>query len=128
MIERLKEQTFDYIELPMEEGDPLEIKVRKPNLIAMVNGGNIPNPLIPTVHELIFGKQEAPKTKKKKSQAKEQEEQLKTFADMLEIYARACMVEPTYEEAYEYLNNEQVSTIYLYAIGELEGIKKFRDE
>lgn len=59
-----------------------------------------------------------------KSENKEQT--AKDVGLMLELYCRACMVEPAYEEAKDFITDEQKTAIMEWAMGEVEELKSFR--
>lgn len=75
------------VELPGWDDEPFICKLKRPSLLGLVEGGQIPNPLLNAAYILFNGA----KTQKDVLNLKEQKE-------ILDIVARAAMVEPTYQQ------------------------------
>lgn len=75
------------VELPGWDEEPFICKLKRPSLLGLVEGGQIPNPLLNAAYILFNGA----KTQKDVLNLKEQKE-------ILDIVARAAMVEPTYQQ------------------------------
>ena len=72
------------VELPGWDEEPFICKLKRPSLLGLVEGGQIPNPLLNAAYILFNGA----KTQKDVLNLKDQKE-------ILDIVARAAMVEPT---------------------------------
>ena len=75
------------VELPGWDDEPFICKLKRPSLLGLVEGGQIPNPLLNAAYILFNGA----KTQKNVLNLKDQKE-------ILDIVARAAMVEPTYQQ------------------------------
>ena len=75
------------VELPGWDEEPFICKLKRPSLLGLVEGGQIPNPLLNAAYILFKGA----KTQKDVLNLKDQKE-------ILDIVARAAMVEPTYQQ------------------------------
>lgn len=75
------------VELPGWDDEPFICKLKRPSLLGLVEGGQIPNPLLNAAYILFNGA----KTQKDVLNLKDQKE-------ILDIVARAAMVEPTYQQ------------------------------
>ena len=75
------------VELPGWDEEPFICKLKRPSLLGLVEGGQIPNPLLNAAYILFNGA----KTQKDVLNLKDQKE-------ILDIVARAAMVEPTYHQ------------------------------
>ena len=75
------------VELPGWDEEPFICKLKRPSLLGLVEGGQIPNPLLNAAYILFNGA----KTQKDVLNLKDQKE-------ILDIVARAAMVEPTYQQ------------------------------
>ena len=75
------------VELPGWDDEPFICKLKRPSLLVLVEGGQIPNPLLNAGYILFNGA----KTQKDVLNLKDQKE-------ILDIVARAAMVEPTYQQ------------------------------
>ena len=75
------------VELPGWDDEPFICKLKRPSLLGLVEGGQIPNPLLNAAYILFNG-------------AKTQNDvlNLKDQKEILDIVARAAMVEPTYQQ------------------------------
>ena len=75
------------VELPGWDEEPFICRLKRPSLLGLVEGGQIPNPLLNAAYILFNGA----KTQKDVLNLKDQKE-------ILDIVARAAMVEPTYQQ------------------------------
>ena len=75
------------VELPGWDDEPFICKLKRPSLLGLVEGGQIPNPLLNAAYILF-------------NEAKTQKDflNLKDQKEILDIVARAAMVEPTYQQ------------------------------
>lgn len=115
-IKELRKQAIKEISIPGFDGKPLKIKVQRPRLLAMAAEGKIPNALMGIATKIVKGE-------KGKG-----EFDLVESAKMTEIYCRACMVEPTYEEMEDIMSDEQKFQVFFYAINGVKQLEPFRSE
>ena len=78
------------VELPGWDDEPFICKLKRPSLLGLVEGGLIQNPLLNAAYILFNGA----KSQKDVLNMKDQKE-------ILDIVARAAMVEPTYQQIKE---------------------------
>ena len=120
-IEQLKEMANPIIQIPDFEGTGyINIRVQRPKLLKMAEEGKIPNHLIDIAATLISGK---PKNNKMEVSS---EEYVKQINLVMEMYCRACMIEPTFEEFKDIITDEQKATIADWAMKEVSGLDSFR--
>ncbi len=104
------------IEIPDFEGTgTIKVRVQKPRLMAMVTQGKIPNHLLGTVNNMMF-----PSKKEKK------EPNVEEIAKIYELYCRACLVEPSYDEIKDIITDEQMEVIFDWAMGDVKKLETFR--
>jgi hypothetical protein len=97
------------------EGNPVQIKVQRPRILSLASQGKIPNALMGVATKLFSGKNTS------KSDIKE-------TAQMIELYCRACMVEPAFEEMQGVLDDENMWAIFSWATSDVKKLSNFRSE
>ncbi len=120
-IEQLKELANNtVIEIPDFAGTgTIDVKVKKPNLMAMASQNKIPNHLIGIVNEKMFGQ---------KAQKKQEENRVKDLGNLYRLYCEICLVEPAYDEFKEIITDEQMQAIFDWAMGDVGKLDSFRDD
>ncbi len=108
-------KTVTEIEIYDVEGNPVKIKVQRPRILAMAAQGKIPNPLMGIATKMMSGKGA-------------EQGNIKEMAQMVELYCRVCMVEPTYEDMKNAIDDEQMFTIFSWATSGVSKLDNFRDE
>lgn len=104
------------IEIPDFEGTgTIKVRVQKPRLMAMAAQGKIPNHLLGIVNNMMF-----PSKKEKK------EPNVEEIAKIYELYCRACLVEPSYDEIKDIITDEQMEAIFDWAMGDMKKVETFR--
>lgn len=122
-VKDLEKMAYQTLEIPdFEDEGVLKVKVQKPRLLSMVKQGEIPNHLLGIANEMLMGEE---KGTKKKQTAKDQ---LTRMSKMMELYSRACLVEPTYDEFKDYMTDKQGNKIFEYAIGMVTSLDSFRKD
>lgn len=96
---------------------PFVCKLKRVSMMHLVSKGKIPNPLMPAVIALFNGK----KDEVNKVDAKQ-------MSDIIDLFCKATLVEPTYEEVEEFLTDSQRTQIFNYAQGGLKRLEKFRKD
>ncbi len=115
-IEQLKNMATTVIEIPDFEGTgTIKVRVQKPRLMAMAAQGKIPNHLLGIVNNMMF-----PSKKEKK------EPNIEEIAKIYELYCRACLVEPSYEEFKDIMTDDQADAIFSWAMGLNNKLDSFR--
>lgn len=111
----------DIVELPsFGENKPFIVKLKRPSLLMLAEGGRIPNSLLPTANSLFYSSNKSPQT-----------HDLKETAEVLILMAKASMVEPSYEElekAGVTLTDQQLIAIFNYTQVGVKSLKTFRKE
>ena len=102
-LEQYKKRDGAVIELPeFDEQTPFIAQVKRPSLFDLCKNGDIPNPLLSTAQELFEGKLEKGNIVK--------------YKEVLEVVAKASLVEPTYEQVKDVITDEQLISIFDYAL------------
>lgn len=115
-IEQLKNMATTIIEIPDFEGTgTIKVRVQKPRLMTMVAQGKIPNHLLGIVNNMMF-----PSKKEKK------ELNVEEIAKIYELYCRACLVEPSYDEIKDIITDDQMMAIFDWAMGDVKKLETFR--
>lgn len=110
------------IQIPSFDGlDTIEIKVKRPQLMAMMTQGKIPNRLLGIASQATIGGGFQYKSKDDIEKAKE-------LAEWVAFYCEICMVEPTYEEVKEVITDDQALSIYAWAVAPIDMLRSFRDK
>lgn len=116
-IEELRKQATTVIEIPnFDNSGTIKVRVQKPRLMAMASQGKIPNHLLSIVNTMMFG------NKKEKKEVN-----ITDVAKTYELYCRACLVEPTYDEFKDIMTDEQMSAIFDWAMGNVSQLDTFRN-
>jgi len=117
-IEELRKQATTVIEIPnFNNTGTIKVRVQKPRLMAMVAQGKIPNHLLGVVNDMMFGR------KKEKKDPK-----LEDVTKVYELYCRACLVEPTYDQFKDIITDEQMQYIFDWAMGGTRELETFRTD
>lgn len=117
-INELKKMATTVIEIPnFDNSGTIKVRVKKPRLMAMASQGKIPNHLLGIVNTMMFG------NKKEKKEIN-----ITDVAKTYELYCRACLVEPTYDEFKDIMTDEQMSAIFDWAMGKVSQLDTFRSD
>lgn len=117
-IEEIKAKAVQELEIPgFIDGESITIKVQKPRIMAMMAQGKIPNPLMGTIQKLMKGQTTSTK-----------DTDLVEMAKVFEFYCKTCMVEPSYEELADIITDEQMMSIFDWAIGGIMQVDSFRPD
>lgn len=121
-IKELREIAKPIVYIPnFDNTGTIAVRLQKPNMINLAAQGKIPNHLLSTAAKMVgLGE-----TKKEKQSI---EDQIKEVAQMMELYCRACLVEPTYEEMKDILTEEQMEFIFDWAQGDIRSLEPFRKD
>lgn len=106
---------------PFDDSMPLIVSIKRPSLMDMIVDGVIPNPLQAKAIELFEGK----------SRASESVDDVRILYDLMVLFAKSCLVQPTYEDIEEAgvtLTDEQLLAIYNYAQRGSRALEPFRAE
>lgn len=101
--------------------EKISITVRRPNLLSLVMKGGIPNELMSVARSLVIGNFDV-------SKKISDEEKLDNITKSIEVYLRAVMVEPAYEEVSDLLTDEQVVFIQQWATAPTKELSSFRED
>jgi hypothetical protein len=107
---------------PFGEGMPCVVKLKRLSLMALMKQGKIPNQLMASATSLFStGKIADEKTAKS-------EDYLKSTSEMLDLFAKASMVEPTYqalEDARVELTDLQLAAIFAHSQSGVKDLERF---
>lgn len=137
--EAFKNRAFRIITLPgFNPGDErIPVQIKSTGVMTMLSNGTIPNTLMVKVTELFGnsnGKTKNPKaaiTKADKQAAIDKlnssESGLQDMASLLRVFAKASLVQPSYDEIGDYLTDEQLMTLFSAMYGEVTDLESFRN-
>lgn len=121
-IEELRKMAHPIIDIPgFSPGETIKVKVQQPNLLKMARNGTIPNALLNVAAVMTMGE---------KVQLKEDapdEDKLKAMNDVIELYNRACLVEPSFDDFFDLMTDAQKGHIFSWAIGQASDLNSFRE-
>lgn len=137
--EAFKNRAFRIITLPgFNPGDErIPVQIKSTGVMTMLSNGTIPNTLMAKVTEL-FGNSNG-KTKHPKAAITEADKQaaidklnssesaLQDMASLLRVFAKASLVQPSYDEIGDYLTDEQLMTLFSAMYGEVTDLESFRN-
>lgn len=127
-LEQLKQiKVTEIIELPpFDDGTPLVVEVKKPNLMNLLTSGKIPNTLLKVATDMFNNR-----TGQVMEKASEDIKTLKELVGMMEVLAEASLVNPTYKDIKNLniqLTENQLMGILMYSQGGIKALEKFRNE
>lgn len=103
----------EIVELPsFDENIPFTARLKRPSLLALCKGGQIPNTLLGAAQELFEGKQKS---------------DIKKYAEILDVVLTAAMVEPQYLEVESLLSDMQRLAIFAYTQNGIKALIPFRE-
>lgn len=105
--------------------EPITVRLRKPNILALVKAGKIKNELL----GILMDANES-KTVNEKAIARDPEA-IQAGLQLQEVFCQSCLVEPTYQELKDNgieLTDEQVAEIAMFAQGGVQALKSFRGQ
>ncbi len=125
-IEEIKKLACTVVNIPgYSPRETIKVRLQKPQIMKLMAGGKIPNHLLSVVEQIMYGSQSQKKKNLKKDDIREK---LKDIANVYEVYCRACLVEPTYEEFEPYLSDDQKEAIFNWATEEVAQLENFRED
>jgi len=123
-IEELKQASTRVVEVSgFEPGETLKFKIRRASLLDLVEQGAVPNNLLNIVFEILKIRSENNTFNPLQDLSAEK---FKDFCGLIDAVCKAVMIEPSYDEAREYLIDAQKIEIYQYAQYGLRVLEKFR--
>jgi hypothetical protein len=110
------------IDIPDFDGiGNITIKVQRPQLTKMMREGKIDNPLMAMATQAALGKAAKP-SKENMSDT----EKAKDLAKWIDFYCTICMVEPEFDEVKDYMTDDQLLSIYTWALAPIASLRSFR--
>ena len=117
----------EIIELPpFEDGTPLNVEVKKPNMMQLMTSGKIPNTLLSSAMDMFNGK-----TGEKMQKAANNISDLKDLVGMMNVIAEASLVRPSYKEIKSLgidLTDNQLMGLLMYSQGGVKALENFRNQ
>lgn len=107
---------------PFNEGVPCVVKLKRVSLMALMKHGKIPNQLLNSATSLFNTGKIADES------ATNKEDYLKQTSQMLDVFARASLVEPTYEQLEQAgveLTDLQLAAIFSYSQSGVKDLERF---
>lgn len=115
---KFAEQAIKTIEIPgFVPGERIKVQVQRPRIMALASRGKIPNPLMSIATKLVTGKM-----------PKGRELDIKEVAQLHELYCRACLVSPAYDEIADIITDDQMAILMAWATGGIAALEPFRSE
>lgn len=105
------------------EGQPFVARVRRPSMLVLAKQGKIPNTLLAAAGELF--------TKGGGGMDADNDNMLGEVYGICEVIARACLIQPTYDEilsAGMELSDDQIMAIFNYTQNGVKALEPFRKE
>lgn len=123
IADRFKDTSTE-IDIPDYDGiGSIRIKVQRPQLTRMMREGKIDNPLMAMATKAALGKAANPDKDKMSD-----EELAKDYQKWIDFYCTICMVEPTFEEVKDCMTDDQLLSVYAWALAPLHSLRSFRHE
>lgn len=127
-LEQLKQiKNTEIIELPaFDDGTPLNVEVKKPNMMQLIANGKIPNTLLSSAMDMFNGK-----AGEKMVKASNNVGDLKELVGMMNVIAEASLVRPTYKEIKSLgidLTDNQLMGLLMYSQGGIKALENFRNQ
>lgn len=120
-MEELRKQAEPIINIPNFSNDGyIQVRVRKPRLVALAAKGEIPNHLMGIAREMITG------TKSNPNEVPTDETLLKRTAKITELYCSVTLIEPSYEEFKDIITDQQADEIVKWALSGIQELNSFR--
>ena len=117
----------EIIELPsFEDGTPLNVEVKKPNMMQLIAAGKIPNTLLSSAMELFNGR-----AGEKMQKAADNAGDLKDLVGLMNVIAEASLIKPTYKEIKKIgieLTDNQLMGLLMYSQGGIKALENFRNQ
>ena len=117
----------EVIELPaFEDGTPLNVEVKKPNMMQLIAAGKIPNTLLSSAMELFNGR-----AGEKMQKAADNAGDLKDLVGLMNVIAEASLVKPSYKEIKKIgieLTDNQLMGLLMYSQGGIKALENFRNQ
>ena len=117
----------EIIELPpFEDGTPLNVEVKKPNMMQLMTSGKIPNTLLSSAMDMFNGK-----VGQKMEKAANNISDLKDLVGMMNVIAEASLVRPSYKEIKSLgidLTDNQLMGLLMYSQGGVKALENFRNQ
>ena len=117
----------EVIELPaFEDGTPLNVEVKKPNMMQLIAAGKIPNTLLSSAMELFNGR-----AGEKMQKAADNAGDLKDLVGLMNVIAEASLIKPTYKEIKKIgieLTDNQLLGLLMYSQGGIKALENFRNQ
>ena len=127
-LEQLKNiKLCEIVELPsFEDGTPLIVEIRKPNMMQLITSGKIPNTLLNVAMDMFNGK-----TGDKMQKASQSSKDLSELVKMMNVIAETSLVNPCYEDFKTTgvdLSDDQLMAILMYSQGGVKSLENFRKQ
>ena len=127
-LEQLKNiKLSEIVELPsFEDGTPLIVEIRKPNMMQLITSGKIPNTLLNVAMDMFNGK-----TGDKMQKASQSSKDLSELVKMMNVIDETSLVNPCYEDFKTTgvdLSDDQLMAILMYSQGGVKSLENFRKQ
>lgn len=116
---QFKNKATRLVSIPaFEEDEEIQVLIKSASVMGMLTAGKLPNELLGVVQGLFTSK----KTEEELGmELLKDTKQLDAIQAMLETVCKEVMVEPTYEDVKDFINDEQKQAIFNHAVG---GVKQ----
>jgi|GEM_PF-6569430 len=121
IADRFKDNTTE-IDIPDYDGiGRITIKVTRPQLTKMMREGKIDNPLMSMATKAALGKAAKPDKEKMSD-----EQVAKDYQQWIDFYCTICMVDPKFEDVKDHMTDDQLLSVYAWALAPLNSLRSFR--
>jgi hypothetical protein len=121
IVDRFKDSATE-IDIPDFDGiGNITIKVQRPQLTRMMREGKIDNPLMAMATKAALGKAAQPNKDKMTD-----EELAKDYQKWIDFYCEICMVEPKFKDVKDHMTDDQLLSVYAWALAPISALRSFR--
>lgn len=122
LIDLKNAKTTTMIDIPDFDGvGVVQVEVRRPRLTDMLMNDKIPNPLRSTALMVVQGYQNTGKEENR-------EDEVKRTIEVMELYCKMCLVNPSYAEFKDVITDEQKNAIAVWAHASVSVLRSFREQ
>lgn len=121
--QEFRNKAVSIIEIPgFVEGETFEIKVKNLSIVGLMSAGKIPNALMQTVKNAFAGIQSSATTEDAEASVIDKAGEI---GKLLDIVCKEAMVEPTFDEIEDVMNDSQKLAIFSFTQGGVDEVQPF---
>lgn len=121
--EQFKNKAVSVIPIPgFDEGETFEIKVKKLSIVGLMSSGKIPNSLMKVVKDAFEGIKSSNSAEDGESAVMDKAGEI---GKLLDIVCREAMLEPTFDDVKDVMNDAQKLAVFEFTQGGVEEVRPF---